>query len=178
VGNPHLLINSGCIFCPFLHLLAVARAEEAAAATEQPVDTDSFSADERAKIASTEEKHEFQAEVGRLMDILIKYLYSNKEVFLRELISNGSDALDKLRFLALTDATQYGTGDENKLEIRVCFKSVVESIACCAFLCVHGHTEISRLINWRVLLSFSRVDPRFPPTRRSACWSFATLVSA
>ena len=53
------------------------------------------------------------------MDILIKYLYSNKEVFLRELISNGSDALDKLRFLALTDATQYGTGDEAKLEIRI-----------------------------------------------------------
>ncbi|MGQ0674727.1 MAG: molecular chaperone HtpG, partial [Rhodospirillales bacterium] len=49
-----------------------------------------------------EEKLQFQAEVGRLLDIVVHSLYSDKDIFLRELISNASDACDRLRYLALT----------------------------------------------------------------------------
>ena len=50
-----------------------------------------------------EERLPFQAEVSRLLEIVAKSLYSEKEVFLRELISNASDACDRLRYAALTN---------------------------------------------------------------------------
>lgn len=65
-----------------------------------------------------EEKREFQAEVAKLLDIVVHSLYSNKEIFLRELISNASDACDKLRYAAQTDA-QLLTGGDADYRIRL-----------------------------------------------------------
>ncbi len=62
------------------------------------------------------ERHEFQTEVRQLLDLMIHSLYSHKDIFLRELISNASDALDKLRFEAITRPELQGDGE---LEIRL-----------------------------------------------------------
>ena len=63
------------------------------------------------------ETHVFQTEVKQLLHLMVHSLYSNKEIFLRELISNAADAADKLRFRALDDDSLYG--DDNLLKIRV-----------------------------------------------------------
>jgi molecular chaperone HtpG len=65
------------------------------------------------------EKMEFKAEVKQLLHLMIHSLYSNKEIVLRELISNASDAADKLRFEALADSSLYE--DDSDLNIRVSF---------------------------------------------------------
>ncbi|STQ89537.1 molecular chaperone HtpG [Iodobacter fluviatilis] len=59
----------------------------------------------------------FQTEVKQLLQLMIHSLYSNKEIFLRELISNASDACDKLRFEALNDASLYGEDSELKISL-------------------------------------------------------------
>ena len=51
----------------------------------------------------TSKTHAFEADTGKILDIVINSLYSNKEIFLRELISNASDAIDKRRYMAATD---------------------------------------------------------------------------
>mmetsp|Transcript_72389 Transcript_72389/g.204169 ORF Transcript_72389/g.204169 Transcript_72389/m.204169 type:complete len:748 (-) Transcript_72389:208-2451(-) len=61
-------------------------------------------ATETAEAGTQVENYEFQAEVGKVMDIIVNSLYSNKDVFLRELVSNAADACDKKRFLALTES--------------------------------------------------------------------------
>jgi len=70
----------------------------------------------RAETAKLKE-YQFQAETKKLLDIMIHSLYTNKEIFLRELISNASDALDRLRFESLTDPTLLEEND--KYEIRL-----------------------------------------------------------
>ncbi|KAG0266001.1 hypothetical protein BG011_003651 [Mortierella polycephala] len=65
------------------------------------------------------EKYQFQTEVSRLMSIVINSLYKTPEIFLRELISNGSDALDKIRFRSLTDPAALGSNPDLKVTIAV-----------------------------------------------------------
>merc|ERR1719187_235057 len=62
-------------------------------------------------------EHQFEAEVNRLMEIIIHSLYTDRDIFLRELISNAADALDKIRFRSLTDKSVLG--DTPQLEIKV-----------------------------------------------------------
>jgi len=75
-------------------------------------------------MTNTAEKFEFQAEVNQVLDLVIHSLYSNKEIFLRELISNASDACDKLRFEAIKNPALLS----DDLAIRVDFDSEAKTI--------------------------------------------------
>ncbi|WP_395400055.1 molecular chaperone HtpG [Pseudoduganella sp. UC29_106] len=68
----------------------------------------------------------FQAEVKQLLQLMIHSLYSNKEIFLRELISNASDAADKLRFEAINNDALYG--NDHELKIKVSFDKAARTI--------------------------------------------------
>ena len=74
----------------------------------------------------TTQTHAFQAEVAQLLHLVTHSLYSNKEIFVRELISNASDACDKLRFEALNDAALYE--DAPTLEVRVSFDKAAKTL--------------------------------------------------
>ena len=74
----------------------------------------------------TKETHGFQTEVRKLLDLMVHSLYSNKEIFLRELISNAADAADKLRFEALSDDGLY-EGD-GELKVRISFDAHARTV--------------------------------------------------
>merc|ERR1712176_1618499 len=97
-----------------------AYAEEEKTEEEKPAEdkvVDGFSVADREKMGESSEKHEFQAEVSRLMDIIINSLYTDKQVFLRELVSNAADALEKARFHSVQDETFLG--DTKDLEVKI-----------------------------------------------------------
>ncbi len=77
----------------------------------------------------TEEKLSFQAEVSRLLDIVANSLYSNKEIFLRELISNASDACDRLRYAALTEPELLAGDPDFKIRLASDSKAKTLTIA-------------------------------------------------
>src|SRR5690606_7738110 len=68
-------------------------------------------------MASKQQTMGFQTEVKQMLHLVIHSLYSNKEIFLRELVSNASDALDKLRFLALSDKSLLDEDVQLKIQI-------------------------------------------------------------
>ena len=67
---------------------------------------------------SAVETHAFQAETRQVLHLMIHALYSNREIFLRELVSNASDALDRLRFIALKDDAAYEGDHDLRIEIE------------------------------------------------------------
>ncbi len=68
-------------------------------------------------VSANAETRGFETEVTQLLDLMIHSLYSNKDIFLRELISNGSDACDRLRFTAVSDASLYEKDIELKIKV-------------------------------------------------------------
>lgn len=91
------------------------------------MDADGLTPEEAKKLGQDLETFDFQADVSRILDIFINSLYTHKEVFIREIISNASDALDKVKYKALKDPDFLG--DEKKLAIYIEFDKDAKTIS-------------------------------------------------
>jgi len=90
--------------------------------------------------ATAPEKHEFQAEVKQLLDIVIHSLYTNKEIFVRELVSNASDALEKLRHLSITEKNVFD--EDLELEINITTDDTANTLTIQDFGIGMSHDEL------------------------------------
>lgn len=95
---------------------------------EEAIKLDGLNVAQVKELRDKAEKFNFQTEVNRMMKLIINSLYRNKEIFLRELISNASDALDKIRLLALTNKDVLDTNPETSIRIKADKENKILSI--------------------------------------------------